>query len=285
MVARSNNFTPIVAPGSLRIGVSTEEQWIPLSRLYVPRGSDGGYQRSFNEKQALKIAMEFDEKLWRKPDVAARVGGQQYAVVDGQHRVAALNLLHPHEDPLVLCNVMQAGTIADEAKQFLGVNHYVRTTTAKDTFNAQIQSGDEHAIRLDRLVRAYGYTPKTDSGKQRDGQLSVSAMQSVLRNQKRGWELLEDVLRIVRESYGDNTAAVGNIIFTGLASFLATYRDDPVFDRRRLVEVLTKTSPNQITRDSRDLRGALHTSEYLAARKTILALYNNKLSKRRLPEA
>lgn len=270
---------------SIRIGATSEEQWIPLSKLVIPREGELGYQRQFSPAWAKRIAAEFDESLWTKPMVALRLGGQQFAVIDGQHRVEALRLKYPGDDPEILCDVQSTPSIEAEARQFLAVNHYVRVTGSRDSFKALLVAGDERAHNIDRLLRAYGYTPKTEGGKQRDGQISVSAVQILMRQHGfDDWWLLEETLRVVRDSFGDHTAALGSTVFGGIGSFIATYRQHPDYERRRLVDVLHRVALHELTRNARDLRKLLHTSDSVAARRSILHIYNNKLSKRRLPE-
>lgn len=269
----------------VRIGATSEEQWVRLSRLVIPREGELGYQREFSLGWARKIARTFDERLWTKPKVAMRLGGKEFAVIDGQHRIEALRIRFPKDDPEVLCDVQSFPSVEAEAQQFLAVNHYVRPTGAKESFKARLIAGDELARNIDRLVRAYGYSLKTDGGRQRDGQLLVSPVQLLLRQHGlEDWGLLEETLRVVRESFGDNTAQLGSV-FGGIGSFIATYRNDPRYERTRLIAVLRGSSANELTRTARDLRGVLRTTDMTATRRAIATIYNHRrMEHNRLPE-
>lgn len=276
---------PETVRSAVRVGAASEEQWIRLSKLVIPREGEMGYQRQFSESWARKIARGFDERLWTKPKVAIRLGGKQFAVIDGQHRVEALRILYPDIDPEVLCDVQSFPSVEAEAQQFLAVNHYVRPTGSKESFKARLIAGDSFARNIDRLVTAYGYTLKTDGGRQRDGQLLVAPVQLLLRQHGiDDWPLLEETLRVVREAYGDRTANLGSL-FGGIGSFIAMYRNDAGYDRRRLIATLRRTAPNELTRDARDLRRLLRSSDMTASRRSIVMLYNNRLAQHnRLPE-
>jgi hypothetical protein len=252
----------------------------------VPNEGEAGYQRGFEPAWARRIAKEFTPKRWRKPEVARRSNGL-YTVVDGQHRLAALRILYPDQHVSVLCDVVALDGPEEEAERFLAVNHYTRKTTAQQTFKALLVAGDQRAWHIHDLFVKYGYAPRMVSqSKQRDGELSVAAAERILRQHGlENWGVLDESLRVIRAAYGDNTSKVGNALFSGIGSFIATYQDNPNYDVRRLITVLNRLAPDLLTRDAYSLRIAMGTSHGIAARRMIASRYNQKLREHnRLPE-
>lgn len=89
--------------------------------------TDHAYQRPLDARRAKQMAASWDRRLAGIIEVSERLEGQtpRYAVIDGQHRVAAAELLS--EPPVLVVNVHTGLTIADEAALFDRLNRQRRT--------------------------------------------------------------------------------------------------------------------------------------------------------------
>ena len=77
--------------------------------------TDHSYQRPLDRRRAKKMAANWDRRLAGIIEVSERPEGHspRYAVIDGQHRVAAAELLP--EQPVLVVNVHTGLTLAEGA--------------------------------------------------------------------------------------------------------------------------------------------------------------------------
>lgn len=128
----------------------------------VPAGSlnvDTSYQADAprNPRLIRDIGKAFDLTLFGRLRVVRRANGALF-VVDGRHRLAgairAGRLFIP-------CDIYNVHDIKREVDIFLGCNTRGRKVPQSMLFAAEVASGDESAIALNRLVRQSGLTVVT----------------------------------------------------------------------------------------------------------------------------
>lgn len=125
-------------------------RWLPISALVV----DERYQRPLldnNWKAIRRIADAFD---WAKfsPVLVAPIGTDQFAIIDGQHRVHAAALCGRREVPAMVVQVPLTG----QAAAFAAVNGAITGVSQFHLLRAALAAGDQTALEMDRAVRAAG---------------------------------------------------------------------------------------------------------------------------------
>jgi len=120
---------------------------------------DRSYQRDLIETKALAIARDFNWAAFGVLIVFAR--GDDYYVVDGQHRLeAALRLASIQQVP---CRIFESKDKADEAAAFLKTNTQRKMMSGVERFNAAVVSGDPDAVLLNHLVTECGRVVKKNA--------------------------------------------------------------------------------------------------------------------------
>lgn len=123
-------------------------KWLPISALVV----DPEYQREIaylGRKNVRRIAQNFNWSMFA-PVVVAAVGGDQYAIVDGQHRVTSAKLCGLDKVP---CAIIEA-TRGEQAAAFKAINGNITRLSSIQLFHASVAAGDENARRIAAVCAA-----------------------------------------------------------------------------------------------------------------------------------
>jgi hypothetical protein len=120
---------------------------------------DRSYQRDLIDTKALAIARDFNWAAFGVLIVFAR--GDDYYVVDGQHRLAAAMRLASVQQ--VPCRIFDSKDKADEAAAFLKTNTQRKMMTGVERFRAAVVSGDPDAVMLNHLVTECGRVVRKNS--------------------------------------------------------------------------------------------------------------------------
>lgn len=171
------------------LGRRSEIKWIPVGQIKVSPSA----QRKFRPHRAEKIASGFDPDKLGTPVVSYR--GGRYWVVDGQHRIAALNLMG-YSDQLVQCQVYEGLSERSEAEMFDGLNDST-AVSALDKFLVRITAGRERECEIARVVQAEGIGIGRSSS---EGIGCVGALGKVY--DRGGPEILAKTIHILNESFG-----------------------------------------------------------------------------------
>lgn len=161
------------------------------------------YQRELSKaslKQIRKMAAAWDWSAFKAPSVARTADPEMFEVVDGQHTaIAALTNGNIHFLP---CLVMDAETLAQKAKGFLGINQDRIALTKAAIYNAQVAAQDETAIAVEAAlsktsVRLLALPPP--NGKFKAGEtMAIGSLLDIAR--KRGEPRLTTLLRVLVEA-------------------------------------------------------------------------------------
>ena len=112
---------------------------IPTSQIVT-----GSYQRELTASRVAKIANAFNPAKLGALVVNKRADGT-HAILDGQHRLAALRILGV---PEVRCILLEGLSPEEEADYFRSQNENSRALTAFDLFNAGVCAKDVHFVAL-----------------------------------------------------------------------------------------------------------------------------------------
>lgn len=140
---------PAVEPPST-FGRPPRLEWLSIAQLVV----DPEYQRPIGKNgrvNVIAIARAFD---WSKFSVVvvAPVGGDRFAIVDGQHHVTAAALIGIERVP---CAIIEASR-AQQAAAFAAINAVVTRMTPLQVHVARLAAGDAAADALSRVCAAAG---------------------------------------------------------------------------------------------------------------------------------
>jgi len=183
---------------------------IPTSQIIT-----GAYQRELMASRVAKIVSVFSPAKLGVLVVNKRTDGT-YAVLDGQHRLAALRILGV---PEVRCIVLMGLTPEEEADYFRSQNENSRSLTAYDLFNAGVCAKDVHFVTLKYLLDMYGFRVSKTGGPRCIA--AVDALSKV--TQVFGFDALEHVLAIIAATWPTDATVVRREMLAGLGEFVTRF--------------------------------------------------------------
>lgn len=146
----ATGFAAIVVPEQL--GRVPRLDWIAISALVI----DPEYQREISyvgRKNIRHIAANFNWAMFT-PVIVAAVGGNRYAIVDGQHRTTAAALCRIEKVP---CAIIEA-VRGEQAAAFRAINGNTTRLHTVQLFHAAALAGEPKAIRVNQVCKAAGVT-------------------------------------------------------------------------------------------------------------------------------
>lgn len=207
------------APTKKPIVATETTKYIPLKHLFV----DPQVQRALKEKWVDRLVRDFDPDLIDIISVSDR-GNGTYAVIDGQHRVAAIRRLFCDDNQMVECKIYKGLEIHQEAAKFVGKAETLGMSPAVK-FLQKVKARDRQAVAIDSVVRECGYKVTNYSG---DGVLAcVSAMRDIFQgfsgdDSVENPALLKQTLIVIRSTWGNSAAGLHSMIVSGIARLIAS---------------------------------------------------------------
>lgn len=204
--------SPIVPKPGPKIERIARLRWIPIYRMAV---SDIA-QREIQPSRVNYLIAHFDPEQIGTPVVNER-GGKFY-VIDGQHRVTALNEIYDHEHQ-VQCWVYVGLTEAEEAEKFLQIND-VLAVSAMDRYEISVEAGREVEADINRIVSLCGLTVTRQNVEGR-----VMAVGTLRRVYVRGGPaVLQRTLSIIGSAFG--SAGLSAAVIDGIGLLCARYNGE-----------------------------------------------------------
>lgn len=245
---------------------------IPVDQLMVDV-----YQRpltSFVEQ----IVKGFRGALLMPLPVSERRENKKYAVVDGQTRAKALELL---DEPVAPCLVYKGMTLQQEAALFSDIQRERRAMTSGSAFRARVVAEEPVAVAIAEVLADYGYQVQTNSSLPGDFK-APAALEYVFHGaavgksakQVQDRALLARVLEIIAGAWPKlpNTAK-NAVTIRGLGRYLA---DNPKVNDDRLIRGLSKMQPSEIAQRAvklREGRGSMSASSPEDFSEAVAAIY------------
>lgn len=243
-------------------------EWIPVRQLSIIWKEA---QRPYKDRDAQKIADNFDPDQFGFLWVTMPNGQGIYHIIEGQHRKAALEKIWgPNER--APCRILDAVDPARAAELFDGINSGRRAVNPLASFKVRRTAKYETEVEIDRIVRAAGYLIESSS---EDKYIScVGALKAVYVDL--GPKILADILKIIPATWGMEHAAVSANIIRGYGEFLVAYGGK--INWQRLKEQMAKRyTPGRLmgmTKTQKEANGGT-TAENM--KRIILAAYNRGL--------
>lgn len=215
--------------------------WVPCRNLSVVWVQS---QRKFSPYRAKQIAENFDPELLDPVKVTMPNGNGVYHICDGQTRKAAIESLWGPEE-MVPCLVAPEGDPQRAAELFLRTNTSRKPPTIIDNFKVSVTARHPTEVDIDKIVRRNKYRVDSSGGK--DVISAVTALKHVYT--QCGSMVLDQTLRMLRETWGDDAHAVGGNLIRGFGQFLNEFGS--YANHQRLLEVIKKRwTPGTLIRDA-----------------------------------
>ena len=186
-------------------------------------------QQPFVPRHATKIAEEFSWELVGEVMVCGPFKDGLYHVIDGQHRVHAVEHLYgPLES--VPCKVYPPMDKARAAWLFRQINANRRRPNKLALFKTAVTAGHEPEVLIAKTCKAIGYQIGGT------GISSCTALEWV--HKQGGDKLLVETLVAIRETWGqEQTKNPASAVIRSFAAFLKAY---PECNHKRLFEVVCR---------------------------------------------
>lgn len=126
--------------------------WLALDQLVI----DERYQRQLSQSSGRLIRRMVENWDWNrfKPLSVAACGEGRYEVIDGQHTAIAA-ATHGSVETLP-CLVLDAATLAERARAFVGINTDRVRLTAFALYQARLAAGDDEAVAVGEALARSG---------------------------------------------------------------------------------------------------------------------------------
>jgi len=141
---------PDLAP-SQALGEKPVLKWVETTSLLV----DGTYQRDLSERSIRLIRRMIEGFAWNrlKPPIVVKAGPASFHIVDGQHTAIVAATLKIPQIPVF---VVQADTLDERARAFVGHNSDRIVVSPFDIYRALLASGDPDAVDVDAVCKRAG---------------------------------------------------------------------------------------------------------------------------------
>lgn len=249
-------------------------RWIPVKDISVVWAQS---QRPLNEKEAQKIADNFDAEAFDALDVTLPNGKGVYHCMDGQTRRRSVEILWG-ENEKVPCRVHEIKDPARAADIFSKMNTGRTKPQILDRFRVGVTAGYETEVAVNKLITGLGYRVAADG---LDGTLSaVGACMTVYR--RYGPERLRDALLVIQGTWGKARDSVDGGLISGYAVFLDRYES---LDRQRLVSRVSKHyTPTRLIGAAKSAREVWRGTIADNVVRILVSTYNHGLRSGRLDE-
>ena len=241
---------------------------------------DYGYQRPLSSVRVRKICENFNPELVNLIKVSYRDG--KFYIFDGQHTKAALEMLNGDMPVMVdvivyeFVGLSPAEQRRKEAELFAMQNGIARHVESASKFRALFEAKDIDVMQFHEITNDAGLLMDFTGGS-KDGKLVC------FKEAWNAWHLLGntlfvDMLKLVRQIWGGDKESLQAPIIGGLSLFIKAYHD--TYDRKTLIDRLSRVSPLQIIRD-----GAMFPESSKSKYMRQMMKHYNKGTKRKLGAA
>lgn len=208
----TKGYAKLTPPASF--GKVPRLEWIPIAQLVV----DQQYQREITivgRKNIRRIAESFNWSMFTAVMVAP-IGGNRYAIVDGQHRTTAAALCGIEKVP---CEVIDA-LRGEQAAAFRAVNANTTRPHTIQLFHASVAAGEPEALKIVRVCEHAGVRIVRTLGPLRDFETyCVGAIGKGI--QRYGEDVVTLALKAIVHSGDGSAAELNRTIIAAVIEVLA----------------------------------------------------------------
>jgi len=237
--------------------------------------SDARYQRPTDGNRSARLIAKIEQEFnWSKfaAVVVTDNGDGTYAVLDGQHRVAAA-LRHPKvfEIPAL---IMDTETLVEQAEAFLGVNRDRVLTNKPTEHYARLAARDPDAMEINRVCKEadveIARTVRLAQDLKPNETLAIASIGQAIR--KYGNEPTVRALKAIRAAYPDRKGELRAGTIKATAELIYLHKAD--IDDARLAQTLSTKPAKDRDEAARSYKANFGGSTVLALRKALERDYN-----------
>jgi len=207
---------------------------LPASTLFI----DHAYQRDLSQGRVNKLVREFSPRLFGLLEVSDRGEGHtpaRYAVVAGQHRLAAAIAHHDDPDVPLAVRVHEGLTVADEAALMNELDRGARKLGPYDRWKARRVAGDPVVAEIERIAATRNL--RMIASPAPGGIAATAAVEGLYRTGDTG--LVDAVLLVLHGAWGDDQAAYTAPLLNAVGLLVHTHAER--IDLDRLTAALRRT--------------------------------------------
>lgn len=232
-------------------------------------------QRKYREAEAKKIADHFDPELFDPIKVTLPNGDGKYHICDGQTRKGAVEILYGQNEK-VPCLVAPEGDPVKAARMFLGTNTSRRSPSSIDNFKVSVTAQMPTEVAIDRIVRHHGY--RVDS----PGVSAISAVSALkMVYATCGKMILDQTLRSIKDTWGDDRNAVAGPLLRGFGAFLNEYSSQ--IEYAKFTEIIGKKwTPGRLLQEAKTIRDLHGGSTVATIKQMLFAQYNRRIGAKKI---
>lgn len=228
--------------------------------------TDHRYQRDRKPGLIETIAANPDPRVFGVPIVVKRAGTTDiYYCVDGQQRLAGI--LGSEKPPrLIYVNVVETVTLADEAEVFVRINEWRKALTPIEKHLGKGAAEDPAAVAVQRAIDTAGFTVAKTTSPRALGSIGGAYYVYGIG----GEEGLLQTLLVLRDAWPDDKKSTNTWLLRVIGEIVCTQNGG--YNRKKLTEALTKSTPAAIFRKSEEIHFEQGTSGKESLRRAIKAL-------------
>ena len=245
-----------------------EIKWIPVKNLSVIWRES---QRDFNERDAQKIADNFDPELFGHLVGTLPNGNGIHHLMDGQHRKAAVQSMWGDEEKVPV-QIIPLVDPKRAAEMFDKINTCRRPVPPIEKFKVRVKADYEVQTAITKICDKLGYKIRKVKS---DGDIqAVGALENIYRSY--GPECLKNALTLIQGTWGMDQNSVSSPIIAGFGSFTAEYGNKANW--QRLTDRTAKSyTPGRLIGAARSYRELHRISMTQAINQMLVAIYNRGL--------
>lgn len=178
----------------------------------------GEYQRPVEELRASRIALDYKPEKMGAVLLSDR-GNGVFAVLDGQHRVAAARKLGIEK---VHAEVLSGLTLEQEADYFRFQNENMVSLRPIDRFRAGVCAKDPHYLTIKAILDKHGYTVARETAPHRIA--AVNTLSRIV--QIHGFTVLDRTFTYISATWPSDTVVIQKEMLVGIAEFASRFWAD-----------------------------------------------------------
>ena len=191
---------------------------------------DLSYQRKPNAVKVAKIVNNFDPDALGVLVCSMREDGT-IAVIDGGHRVAALNSMNL-ESMSVRCLVFFDLTVQKEAEMFTILNDNRTKPKTQDLFKSKVVSGDKDAVGINKILSKNGLS--ISNGPANNSVRAIGTITSIYKRE--GANNLNATISVLGNSFDMHSTSFSDSALIAVSKLLSVF--DNKIDLNRMIATL-----------------------------------------------
>jgi hypothetical protein len=228
-----------------------ELKWIDVHQMFIEKSYQRSTASGSSRRNIARLVEDFSWAQCGALTVTYVPDSGKYAVIDGQHRLAAaLERGDIHELP---CVVVDGMDITARADSFVGINKHRVNMNSLAKYHASVAAGDPDAVALDGLLKECGLevsrSPVLKGDTAPNQVQSPQSLLKLLGNTTRKQMIW--ALTAIPEAYGEERGQMRASLIKTIVQFI---KHNPEADRAVFIAALRELDPVDLEKSARSYR-------------------------------